>query len=55
MTNGEWIRNMNDDELAEFLCHLYFSPYGDCNGCIGESKCGGGCNGMQAWLKEIYG
>jgi len=55
MTNGEWLRQLSDEELSEFLCHLYFSPYGDCNGCIGECKCGGGCNGMQVWLKENYG
>lgn len=55
MTNSEWLRKLNDDEFAEFLCHLYYSPFGSCSGCIGESKCGNGCNGMLAWLKDTYG
>ena len=50
MTNGEWLRKLSDAELAEFLCYLRYGHDGSCYGCIMESMCKIGCNGMSAWV-----
>lgn len=50
MTNGEKIRQMDDWELAEFICqHM-----SDCDGCPGRNVCKRNfvkANGLKEWLK----
>ena len=53
MTNGDRIRDMNDDELAEFLCsHM---AHCDPRYCPGEHLCGceeGKASGLKLWLSQ---
>lgn len=52
MTNGEKIRQMDDEELAEELCDKIIE---DCSICPGYAYCfvgGGHGNGLEKWLKE---
>lgn len=47
-TRADQIRNMSDDELAEFLCE--FIPGEHCDEC--PVTCYWGHNGMKEWLHE---
>lgn len=52
MTNGDKIRQMDDDELARWLCESRHPN--DCNECSGYDYClmdGGKANGLKEWLK----
>lgn len=53
MTNGDKIRQMDDDELARWLCEARHPN--DCNGCPGYETCligGGKANGLRDWLRQ---
>lgn len=56
MTNGEWIRQMDDYDLAAFLCKLVSSDgcYGVQNPCPAAKKCYRGHNGMADYLKAKH-
>ena len=51
MTRFEWIQNMDESELAEFLCDLMCT---DCceERCPARGKCSFGNNGMRKWLES---
>lgn len=51
-TNGDRIRRMNDDELAEFLCDMVTRTEGACNECVAYEYCEKGHTGFPDWLKE---
>jgi len=53
MTNGEMIRQMDDDELAQFICEVRHPN--DCNGCPGNVLCkmyDGRANGLKKWMRK---
>ena len=52
MKNVDRIREMNDDELAEFLCQVssYTSEY-RCEECMATEYCRQGHNGFIDWLQ----
>lgn len=52
MKNVDRIREMNDDELAEFLCSVssYTSEY-RCEECMATDYCKDGHNGFIDWLQ----
>lgn len=47
-TNADRIRNMTDEELAQFLCGLI----SDCYRCPSDEMCWEGHKGMTEWLKK---
>ena len=47
MKNGELLRNMTDQELAEYLCEKL-----DCTRCPAEEKCRDFVTGLVEWLKK---
>lgn len=50
MTNANCIRQMDDYELAKFLCNLISSD--NCYKCVAKDHCRFGHNGMLDWLQE---
>ena len=53
MTNGDKIRSMSDEELANFLCDLFFSnAEQDCVECPARKTCHTGHTGFIDWLKK---
>ena len=49
-TNGDMIRQMDDNRLAEFLCDAFDFA---CNeNCIAHENCRFGHNGFKQWVKE---
>ena len=52
-TNGDNLRSMTDEDLAEFLCHAV-SPSGviNCSSCEAQGFCKMGHNGWLDWLKQ---
>lgn len=48
MTNLEFIRQMDDAELAEFLCDV--AACDGCDACIATDHCVVGRNGFKTWL-----
>lgn len=60
MTNFERIKNMTEEEMAEFLCMLFDNDGGDdkyisCEHCICQGFCAVKDNGFRRWLrKENY-
>ena len=51
-TNAERIRNVTDEELAEWLCHIVSYETVNCSHCIAEEYCKSGRNGFIKWLKQ---
>lgn len=53
MTNREHLRQMTDEELAEFLCDLVpeSDEYDDCCMCPATKTCKRGHTGFIDWLK----
>lgn len=53
MTNGDWIRSMGDEELAEFIGHarLCDRVQGDGDWCLEHAVCRG-C--IEEWLRKPY-
>lgn len=47
MTNGNKIREMTDEELAQWICH-----HVQCARCPGGDWCSPGHNGTLDWLKK---
>ena len=52
MTNGDFIRQMDDFDLGQFLCHISGSH--GCEGCVANGRCEFGHNAMMDILKEEY-
>lgn len=54
LTNADCIRAMNDEELAEFLCHFRSNDAEGhaCSGCKAEPYCHSGHNDMIDWLQQ---
>ena len=50
MTNADRIRQMDDQELAKFLCKAYSTD--NCYKCPAKDRCRFGQNGMMDWLRE---
>lgn len=50
MTNGEKLRSMSDEDLAQFLCSLI--PTDNCGRCYAKDFCFLGRNGFEEWLKK---
>ena len=51
MTNGDRIRAMTDEELAEFLCGMMTAD--QCaQSCPARERCYYGHNGMVEWLQQ---
>lgn len=51
MNNLEIIRQMDDNQLADFLCRL-MGDFGDCDNCVAYEYCRIYHNGMMSWLKH---
>ena len=53
-TNADRIREMSDEELAEFLCDFRGCDTDEntCIGCKGEQYCRAGHAGTTEWLKQ---
>lgn len=51
-TNADRIRNMTDEELAEFMCHNISNKTVNCAFCAAEEFCRMGHNGWLDWLKQ---
>lgn len=51
-TNADRIRNMTDEELADWLCHIVSNETVNCSHCIVEEYCEMGRNGFKKWLKQ---
>lgn len=53
-SNADRIRDMSDEELAEFLCSFRSCDADNhpCNGCKAEPYCRTGHNGMIDWLRQ---
>lgn len=47
MTNGDVIRSMNDNELAEYFCEKL-----DCTRCPAEKTCKEFVEGLKNWFKK---
>ena len=54
MTNADRIRNMNDEELAMFLCDFRSCDADEyiCEGCKAEKYCRAGHAGTIDWLQQ---
>lgn len=50
MKNADYIRSMDDYELAEFLCSLTAND--NCYKCRASAYCMHGHNGMIDWLRK---
>lgn len=50
MTNADRIRNMDDYELAEYICDLVSND--NCYKCHAAAFCFRGHNGMIDWLRK---
>ena len=50
MTNAEKIRQMTDEELAEWLCEITE----DCPACIASKYCRRGHTGTFDWVKQEW-
>lgn len=50
MTNGEKLRSMSDEDLAQFLCSLI--PAENCGICYARDFCFCGNNGFEEWMKK---
>lgn len=48
MTNREKLAQMNNQELAEFICEQHTM----CVNCIGQTECCTGGNGVMVWLES---
>lgn len=57
MTNANRIREMSDEELAEFLCKFRNFNSGECAGCPAEDFCYAGHTGTLDYVKreELFG
>ena len=53
-TNSDYIRNMNDEELAMFLCNFRSCDADEyiCEGCKAEKYCRAGHAGTIDWLQQ---
>lgn len=53
-SNADHIRAMNNEELADFLCHFRSDDAGEyaCAGCKAEPYCAPGHIGMIDWLQQ---
>ena len=51
-TNGDWIRTINNEELARFLCKLSGHYTCDNGYCIAKDYCHGGSDAFYQWLNE---
>ena len=51
-TNGDVIRQMDDDELADWLCNFGFCVREKGDPCIAGKYCYTGHNGFKQWVKE---
>lgn len=51
MTRFEWIQDMDESDLAEFLCNLMCA---DCceSRCPARGECNTGNNAMRKWLES---
>ena len=61
-TNGDYIRQMTDCELAEFLCLCQISDNGDegCEYCFATAYCSQDHRGLIEWIglpidKDVFG
>jgi len=52
MTNGDRIRSMSDEELAELMCHNVSNGTVNCAFCAAAEFCRMGHNGWLDWLKQ---
>lgn len=52
MTNADRIRNMTDEDLANFLCNISSAGDDQCSACVATDKCRTGHNGMIDWLRS---
>lgn len=52
MTNGDRIRSMSDEELAEFMCHNVSNGTVNCAFCAAAEFCRMGHNGWHDWMKQ---
>ena len=50
-SNADWIREMDDDELQEFLCGIVSESEDGCEKCIATDYCYVGHTGFKYWLK----
>jgi len=51
-SNGDKIRSMTDEELAEFMCHNVSNGTVNCAFCAAAEFCRMGHNGWLDWLKQ---
>jgi exonuclease III len=49
MTKGDWVRSMNDEDLANWLCQIT-----TCSQCEFIDECRTGENGAYNWLIQKY-
>lgn len=54
MTNGDWIRSMGDEELAQFMCRTFMCQIDNCPGAELCTTTDGKANGMLKWLRKPY-
>ena len=52
MTNGDRIRAMSDEELAQFMCRTFMCQINNCPGAELCTTTDGKANGMLKWLRH---
>lgn len=52
MTNGDWVRSMSDEELAQFMCRTFMCQINNCPGADLCTISDGKANGMVKWLQQ---
>lgn len=52
MTNGDLIRAMRDEELAQFMCRTFMCQINNCPGAELCTTSDGKANGMVKWLRS---
>lgn len=52
MTNGDCIRAMSDEELAQFMCRTFMCQINNCPGAELRTTNDGKANGMVKWLRQ---
>lgn len=52
MTNGDRIRAMSDEELAQFMCRVFMCQINNCPGAEVCTTNDGKANGMLKWLRQ---
>ena len=55
MTNGDRIRAMSDEELAQFMCKTFMCQINNCPGAELCTAGDGKANGMLKWLRQPVG